>query len=794
MSTNSPNPNPDAPLPTGLAPGQIRFHQAAPPSLPPGSYKLTIEQPLQAAGQAVGSLPIFRNETEFVVSGPRFYLKPNEVYSVYPPDKAFGPFDNSLPHVVFTRRTLPWERTIDGKPQNPTSPVPWMALLLFSKEDFDGKQLPAIIARTVKDLLTPETAAIQGPRDLKLEGGQSLADLCNVIDLSRELFTKIVPTAEDLPLLAHVREVNTGGKETLSLKQDGWFTLVLGNRLPATVKVVDPAVIDPAVSDADPSNVGETNLACLVSLEGFAGLLPTTNGGVPSVALPTGKTQVRLAVLASWKFTCYGTNDFKAKMAALDDRSLLSLPYPTTTPVGDGAKYVQNAFQLGYAGLNHTTRLGEKTVSWYRGPLVPLEMAPKAPYAFIPCADRVLRYDDHGLFAAEYAAAYELGRMMALQNRSFASAMSRFRHRVSQDLAAEANQASLDRKLLPARFQGTQNNSDPKAGYQPYRRKQSLQAAVESLLGSLAPSPAKPNEGQSAVTPSDPSPSLANGVSFDPPDEVTRFFARAVLLYGVPFQYLVPDERMLPAESIRFFYLNPDWISTLLQGATSVGRLTERDSVLDTQLRFAGLQKGLIDSAQVRESGGALQQEPRTNAANWPLTGFLIRSEVVAGWQGIEMRAYDQTGNELPPLRIDRLAPEMMLTIFNGKVDKLVLKQPPEGLHFGLSSSNQVAGQYQRLSLRKVTAATQTPGVQPGEQIPEKIPGDGKIEAPMRPPLAGSPPTRVVAMANLAKSMKEKLSQLGHSTNTFTSAEFGVEMVESPGLVEFTVKVARGNS
>ena len=53
---------------------------------------------------------------------------------------------------------------------------------------------------------------------------------------------------------------------------------------------------------------------------------------------------------------------------------------------------------------------------------------------------------------------------------------------------------------------------------------------------------------------------------------MTRFCARAVLLYGVPFHYLVPDERMMPPESIRFFHVDPGWIATLIQGATSVGR------------------------------------------------------------------------------------------------------------------------------------------------------------------------------------------------------------------------------
>ena len=58
-----------------------------------------------------------------------------------------------------------------------------------------------------------------------------------------------------------------------------------------------------------------------------------------------------------------------------------------------------------------------------------------------------------------------------------------------------------------------------------------------------------------------------------------------MLLYGVPFQYLVPDEKMLPAKSIRFFYLNPEWINCLLQGACSVGRTSQTDELADQLLR-----------------------------------------------------------------------------------------------------------------------------------------------------------------------------------------------------------------
>jgi hypothetical protein len=270
---------------------------------------------------------------------------------------------------------------------------------------------------------------------------------------------------------------------------------------------------------------------------------------------------------------------------------------------------------------------------------------------------------------------------------------------------------------------------------------------------------------------------LTGTVSYDPPAEVKRFLARAVLLYGIPFQYVVPDERMLLPESIRFFFLDPGWIAMMIQGATSVGRLDAQDTVLDTSMRHLALEQSMVDAALVRTNGRDIG-EPQATAAKWPLTGFLLRSSVVDGWQGVEMKAYGADGIELAPLRIDRLAPDILLCIFNGKVMHMTVKQPPEGLHFGLSPLGK--GQYQRLSLRKVTSNSGG-SVEPGEQIPNS---GAPIDAPMRK--GASRPTRVVRVAALAAQMKERLTALGQAAPLFTSGEFGVEMVESPGLVDFT--------
>jgi hypothetical protein len=66
------------------------------------------------------------------------------------------------------------------------------------------------------------------------------------------------------------------------------------------------------------------------------------------------------------------------------------------------------------------------------------------------------------------------------------------------------------------------------------------------------------------------------------PEDLSKWLGRLRLLKGVPFNYLVPDERMLPPESIRFFYLDMNWVDSLLDGAFSIGRNLTRSEKAPT--------------------------------------------------------------------------------------------------------------------------------------------------------------------------------------------------------------------
>jgi hypothetical protein len=407
--------------------GTIKFFQACLPPLFPGDYNVRVDQTVQQ----IRPEP-FRTDLDFSVAGPRFSLNPLDIYSVYPPANQKGNFSNSLPHIVFTRRTLPWERTMDGTEPDNENPCPWLALVLLGDSDFKEGKISEIKTRKVGELLNPaKEDNTKGPdlTESDLNEYESTDDLCNTIDIPTDVFSKIVPAKADLPYLAHVREVHTGNKETFSILSDGCYSVVLGNRFPETTKKME----------------GIKNTAYLVSLEGYQNNLYQESGKIT-------EKKIRLAVLATWSFICQGEADlFKVSMYNLDS-GLLRLPISQETRKDaaagkDGAKPVAETFEMGYTALNHHVRNGEKTVSWYRGPLVPFHYRKVETYRFLPCADAALRYNyETGLLDASYASAWQLGRLLALQDPHFSRAIYKFRNQARQKTKSCMEQERLEKK------------------------------------------------------------------------------------------------------------------------------------------------------------------------------------------------------------------------------------------------------------------------------------------------------------------------------------------------------------
>ncbi len=420
--------------------GSMSFVQYQLPGLQSAAYTLTATQVISVQGQG----DTFQTTQPLFVTGVRYQLDDPGVDSVFPPSGSQGEFGNVLPHVVLTDPTLPWQRSpatksaleVDTATRREGAaagtPVPsWLALLLFD----EGDPPPKPQSKTITDLVSGN-GIFCPPRTP--EYGEQPTDPVTVIDVPPGLFAQTAPSLADLDWLAHTRLVTATAKAATAKAStkaaagdpppSQEFALVFGNRLPG---------------------VGRASTVYLVSLEGFGPYLPSDDG-TASGAIPTGTTAVRLAVLRSWTFAAIELQQsFQGLLQALDMKpASLQLPVKPAPP-DDADATVAQAFGLGYTAMNHGLRDGSSTVSWYRGPLLPLGVS-VPPLTPSQASDELLRYDPGtGLFDVTYAAAWELGRLMALRDRAFATALYRWRLTATQQAAAQLEEEIVDQLLPP---------------------------------------------------------------------------------------------------------------------------------------------------------------------------------------------------------------------------------------------------------------------------------------------------------------------------------------------------------
>lgn len=192
------------------------------------------------------------------------------------------------------------------------------------------------------------------------------------------------------------------------------------------------------------------------------------------------------------------------------------------------------------------------------------------------------------------------------------------------------------------------------------------------------------------------------------PDDLSGWLARLTLLQGVPFNYLVPDERMLPPESIRFVYLDMNWVDALIDGACSIGRNLTRSGTaasanLDRAVRPAMQAQAPRHVAAIRRRMlGTARAAPAatTMATLQVVSGFLLRSTLVADYPGMGVNAYPAGGtpdsgnpNLLTLLRFERLGArsDTLICLVDGDAVRFDIHEAPEQLHYGIDSYSRDA-------------------------------------------------------------------------------------------------------
>jgi hypothetical protein len=267
----------------------------------------------------------------------------------------------------------------------------------------------------------------------------------------------------------------------------------------------------------------------------------------------------------------------------------------------------------------------------------------------------------------------------------------------------------------------------------------------------------------------------------DLPDELGKWIGKLCVLDGVPFNHLVPDERMLPRESLRFFYVDQNWLDSLVDGAFSAGKGTTRDDAQHAATLPAIRQTAEAAALNVRNSLRGLAAT--ANSAPDTMTGLLLRSALVSGWPGLEVKAFQaDCVTQLDPLRIERLAPDVLLCIFNGSAGCIHITEPAETLHFGLLKDDDVQPAGWQITLRYLESSN---GHTTGQQLTD----DPKIAAVMRKDAQGNA-TRVLNIngtggtLSVLESSLQNNGTLAKGTN-LSPAAFAIQMVEAAEQQEF---------
>lgn len=587
---------------------KVGLYDAYLPALTAGSHRVLVQQSLTYPDpDGTAKAHHYYRDEAFLVRGPRFFLDENDIHARYPSAGAMGDFERHVPSIVLRKRALPWERELA---LGGTARLPWMALFLLTEAEFQAQGGEAAV-----QLVAPEALIAAGRRSA--DGTVLLPRLdpepdndagtqrISVLDLERDLARALCPSAADLPLLAHMRQVEMGDKPRAAMHGAGEFPVICARRVAAP----------------------GANLAFLVSLEGWEELVEGT--------LPDGPGRLRLVVLARWRFT--HDPAFPHSFSGLA-RRLATDTLRTHSPPGT-PEALARPLACGHTPMPCRTGEGGARLAWYRGPFAPAPVAPLPVEEFAHADAALIVSPEDGALTLSYAAAWQLGRLMALASPSFLAATRAF---ITEDAGPREVAFRLDI----------------------FMRNHLL--AIRREWGAPAPS-------STAATGDEPPDSFHAAL------KMIGWLKGLMLLEGVPFPYLVAGEALLSVSSLRFFHLDANWLLALANGALSLSGSATRAAT-----RAGPPMRRLLSQILERcAAGPAAALDPKGELLDRPRTGFLLRSTLVADWPGLET-VVTSAPESARPLRLERLAPDVLLGITEGQIVRLTLKEPPEGLAFRL--------------------------------------------------------------------------------------------------------------
>lgn len=583
------------------------------------------------------TIKILPNTLRFIINAHRFSLPPSEIFSTYPSGGQKSNFANTVPHIIFNDQTLPWIRTTNfiDKEKN----IPWLILVLISEED-NNKFVTrkSIKGEELKSFLDDKNSDVPKLLINETEINNLKGKLFDILEVKQELVTKILPAKEILPYLAHVRKVGiTKYKEGSHLPQESnskaenfeyYSSIICGHPIPKIEK-------------SDLKKINYT--AYLLSIEGYSDTLWT----------PTNtKKTTNFFCLYSFDFVSERGESFFELCEKITPKQ-----FNVITKQNEANAPLQK--KLGYIPVKHLLRTGKEIISFYKGPLAPQyfhdnKSGPKLS------SDQALHFDNEtGIFDISYAAAWQLGQLLALQDKEFSNNLFLWQLEL---LYKDEHEKSLD--ALINRF------SNEKTGIiKPENNNFILEDILSTYCASINNEHHSNDDksvGIKKILKDEKGKITKNKIKV--PEIVQKKLFEWACLDDIPLNYLIPNKKLLERDTLSLFFIDEIWIRELLSGALSIATTAKNHSLID-EVFNSMITRGKVLTARC---------------------GFLFRSDIIKGWRGVEIFATaENESKKLEPHKIKIFNNDILFCLFNQQVHTITIVQPLESLHFRIAEKEK---------------------------------------------------------------------------------------------------------
>ena len=553
---------------------------------------------------------------------------------------------------------------------------------------------------------------------MKLTGGDPLVD---AVEAPGPLLRRLLPTKEEAILLCHARRVNVDDRELAAGDSDGWFAVVMANRLPAAGAPSPrlPGLARAAHRPGTGRPMAGGRRRARRARDSAARAAAHAGRSPPTARTPGGGSFRELAVGLDSGLAgtgAAGLTDTGHVPLTLHDRSGSEPARPLPRAAHPAPRRPRHARPLpqrrpgpprqpGNRHGGHLLRGGLRARPPARGgrPAPGPGADALAPRGLPPGRALERRRIGVGPRAADGLRC--LRRAAPRHGRARLGHRARTRRQRGGRVGRHPP-ASRPRRAPP----GWTRNGWRAPGTSRPRRRSSCCAGGEPRAHRIEPSPAmlacwlhvsgwprpKPDEraphegpvdlrrGRAARTHVRPGPARRpTRPCPDLPPYALAFLAHLRLLVGVPFAYLVPDPLMLPNESIRFFHLDRSWTDRLVDGVLAVGKIGTREQAHhQTAARGhrGAARRGSSPTCGPCSAGSASIEDQAATAEartpGQPITGLLLRSALVSGWPHMDVAAYAD-GRQAHAAAAGAARAVVLIALFAGIPDRVSARGAP---------------------------------------------------------------------------------------------------------------------